>query len=329
MFYSMNISIGGVVVPRLAPYIHHERKAESLERVIDATLFVTRTVNKEGQSITKYHFEIPGIDNDKMIDIQKATLKTTLLYLIDYYEIPELLSGDNQTRNWTLRRALASESYLPKITVDGEAQGITLGDIDVGSPAIDRTIDYPGEMRTFIVKERPCPFTGKITYIEIFAYQALTYATVATFTQVAENVFTARASEFIGDVSDKESFEVNLDVVKGDFIGFYFKAGSVERDLEGEGFWIETGDQTSCSEKTFDFKPGQSISLYASQIVPAGKVNVNPETGAMAFGTIPSKTPDNIIIEYVPKYKIHIVSWTPANRYGPGLITYNLICEEI
>ena len=329
MFYSINISIGGIIVKRLHPYIHKEIKAEVLDRTLDESLFINRRVNAEGQLLTKYHFEIPGVDDEEMINIQIAAVKIGNFYLIDYYEIPEVFSGDGSTRIWTLRRPLASESYLPIITVDGEAQAVTIKDIDVGSPAIDRSSNYPANS-TLIVKERPVTFSGKITYVEIFAYQAMASVTVATFTQVGENIFMARDSEFIGDVGGdyKRPFEVNLDVVAGDFIGIFWGAGYIERDDKGEGTWVKTGDQTSCSEVTFEFKPNRSISLYASEIVPAGNVYVNKSTGRMHFGTIPKKVPDNIIVKYVPKYPIHIVSWVPESR-EPGLISYLLICEEI
>jgi len=329
MIESINISIGGVVVKRLSDYIHREDKSETYQRTINRKLIINRSVNVENQPITKYHFEIPGVEDDELDNIRIAALKISDLYLIDYYKIFEVLSGDGYARTWTLRRPLASESYLPIITADGDAQTVTIKDIDVGSPAIDRSSHYPANS-TLIVKERPVAYTGKITYIEIFAYQAMASVTVATFTQVGENVFTARDSEFIGDVGGdfKRPFGVDLNVVKGDFIGIFWDAGYIERDDKGEGTWVKTGDQTSGSEVTFDFKTNRTISLYASEIVPTGNVYVNKDTGAMHFGTTPSDTPDNIKIKYTPKYLVHIFSWDRTYIYN-GLLTYILICEEV
>lgn len=193
MFYSINISIGGIIVKRLHPYIHKEIKAEVLARTLDESLFINRRVNTEGQLLTKYHFEIPGVDDDEMINIQIAAVKIGNFYLIDYYEIPEVFSGDGTTDLWTLRRPLASESYLPVITVDGNAQTVTI---------------------------------------------------------------------------------------------------------------------------TTDTNPS------------AGNVYVNKDTGAMKFGTTPTDADDNVIVKYVPKYPVHIVSWVPESR-ELGLISYLLICEEI
>ncbi|MBA7576612.1 hypothetical protein ES708_18453 [subsurface metagenome] len=193
MFYSINILIGGIVIKRLHPYVHKEDKAEVLDRTLDESLFINRRVNSEGQLLTKYHFEISGINDNQMINIQIAAVKTGNFYLIDYYEIPEVFSGDGVIDLWTLRRPLASESYLPIIVTDGNTQTVAI--------------------------------------------------------------------------------------------------------------------------KT-DTSP------------PPGNVYVNKDTGVMKFGTpVPLKADDNIIVLYVPKYPIHIVSWVPESREA-GLISYKLICEE-
>ncbi|GAI95558.1 unnamed protein product [marine sediment metagenome] len=75
-------------------------------------------MNVEDQPITRYHFEIPGIEDDELDNIRVVALKISDLYLIDYYKIFEVLSGDGETDTWTLQRILAGADYIPEIEVD-------------------------------------------------------------------------------------------------------------------------------------------------------------------------------------------------------------------
>lgn len=126
MFYKIDISIGGIVIRRLHPYIHKEKKAETFDRTLDESLFINRRVNSEEQLINKYHFEFLVVECDELDDIKSLTECVGNHNYIDYYEITERFSGDGETDQWTLRRPLASASYLPKITVDGVAQTVTV-----------------------------------------------------------------------------------------------------------------------------------------------------------------------------------------------------------
>ena len=126
MFYSINISIGGIIIKRLHPYIHNEIKAEILDRTLDESLFINRRVNSEGQLLTKYHFEFLVVDCDELDDLKLLASGVGNYNFIDYYEIPESFSGDGSTTHWNLRRPLASASYLPKITVDTVIQTVTV-----------------------------------------------------------------------------------------------------------------------------------------------------------------------------------------------------------
>jgi hypothetical protein len=125
MFYSINLLIGTIPIKRIHPYIHREIKAEVSDRTLDESLFIDRSVNSENQVLMKYHFEISGIDDDQMINIQFAAIGAGNFYLIDYYQIPESLSGDGVTATWTLRR-IPVAIYLPVISVDGVAQTVTM-----------------------------------------------------------------------------------------------------------------------------------------------------------------------------------------------------------
>jgi len=126
MFYKVDISIGGVVVKRLYPYIHKEKKAETYDRTLDESLFINRRVNSEEQLISKYDFEFLVVECDELDDIQLLAMYIGNHNYIDYYETKEVFSGDGSTNQWTLRRPLASASYLPKITVDNVVQTVTV-----------------------------------------------------------------------------------------------------------------------------------------------------------------------------------------------------------
>lgn len=126
MIESINISIGGVVVKRLSDYIHREDKSETYQRTINRKLIINRSVNVEDQPITKYYFEIPGVKDGELDNIRIAALKISDLYLIDYYKIFEVLSGDGETDTWTLQRILAGQDYVPEIIVDDVVQTVVV-----------------------------------------------------------------------------------------------------------------------------------------------------------------------------------------------------------
>jgi len=126
MVESINISIGGIVLKRLSDYIHREDKSETYQRTINRKLIINRSVNVEDQAITKYYFEIPGIEDDELDNIRFVALKISNLYLIDYYKIYEVLSGDGETKTWTLQRILAGADYVPGIVVDDVVQTVVV-----------------------------------------------------------------------------------------------------------------------------------------------------------------------------------------------------------
>jgi len=142
MFYKVKISIGGVVIDRLHPYIHKEKKAETHGRTLDESLFVNRRVNSEEQLIYKYHFEFLVIECDELDDIESLAKYVGNHNYIDYYETKEVFSGDGDKVQWTLRRPLASASYLPKITVDDDEQIVEINELtdpDPGNVYVNQT----------------------------------------------------------------------------------------------------------------------------------------------------------------------------------------------
>jgi len=147
--------------------------------------------------------------------------------------------------------------------------------IDIGSPAIDRTNWY-GEYMTFIEMGNPANETGKITSVEIYAYSAMSGVKVAIFYRPDPDnypaYFTARNNETIGNVAlGYNQFEVNLDVVVGDFIVLYWTAGGIEKDSSGgSGAYFKVGDQTGCSNTEFTLEPNCVLSLYGTGTTEVG-----------------------------------------------------------
>ncbi len=150
--------------------------------------------------------------------------------------------------------------------------------IDIGSPAIEQEGSVLKEF-THIGKENPANANGKITKVEIFAYENLLNTIVATFTQVEENVFTARDSQYIGTVisGSKQIFSVDLEVAEGDFIGIYFTSGMCMMHFAGGGRWALYGDQSSCSMATFNFTADRTISLYGTGPITEGELTIGGE----------------------------------------------------
>lgn len=136
--------------------------------------------------------------------------------------------------------------------------------IDIGAPAINRTYDG-GQGLTVMVKDNPANASGRITSIEVWAYESYTNAKVAIFKQVSADTFTARSSQAIGAIpaGSRQTIPVDLDVEVGDFIGMYGD-GSVRMDVGGEGWWFLTGDYTSCVDQEFTTQAERILSLYGT-----------------------------------------------------------------
>ena len=137
----------------------------------------------------------------------------------------------------------ADLSWFP-VTVFLGNYGDAIDDaIDVGAEAIDRS--YSGSTNyTYINKGNPANASGKITSVEIFAGTSITGAIVATFYQPdptgEPNYLVARDNYEIGSVTagSKQTFEVDLDIEAGDYLGIYYTSGAIDRDISGgDGKW--------------------------------------------------------------------------------------------
>lgn len=137
--------------------------------------------------------------------------------------------------------------------------------IDIGEPAINR--GSTASTYTWVNIGNPANQSGTITSVEIWANTSLTNCEVATFYVVSGNNLSTRDYELIGSVTagSKQTFNVNLDVQTGDYIGAYYTAGTLERDSSGfAGCWMKTGDNIPCTNALFTLQDGNAISLYGT-----------------------------------------------------------------
>lgn len=155
--------------------------------------------------------------------------------------------------------------------------------IDIGSPAIDRSsaVSYG---TTNVTKCNPANESGIITSIEIYAVSgySMVNCEIATFFVVSGNYLSTRDTEYIGDVpAGKQTFEVNLTVEAGDYIGLYWTFGRVERGGGfGDPYWYENGDQIPCTNHLFNYVSN----LYTYSIYGTGTTE-EEEANAIFFGT--------------------------------------------
>lgn len=166
-FHKVDISIGGIVIKRLHPYIHKGKKAETFARTLDESLFINRRVNSEEQLINKYHFEFLIVECDELDDIKLLAEYIGNQNYIDYYEISEVFSGDGSTDQWTLRRPLASASYLPIIFVDDVEQTVTINELE--NPAAGNVyVNQATGVMTFGSIPTDADDNIKVLYVPVF-----------------------------------------------------------------------------------------------------------------------------------------------------------------
>lgn len=142
-------------------------------------------------------------------------------------------------------------------------------DIEIGMPAIDRG-SYGSSGNTRINMGGPANASGTINKVDIWSRNDLYNCEVAIFYVVEGNDLSTRDTEYIGFVPGdfKQTFDVDLDVEAGDFIGWFATAGDIDRDTSGfDGIWSVSGDQIPCTEVTFNVFAGDAISLYGYSAV--------------------------------------------------------------
>ena len=143
---------------------------------------------------------------------------------------------------------------------------LNLTDIDIGSAAIDRA-DGWNITYTTIASYNPANASGTITSVEIWSQNTISNCEVATFYNVSGNNFSTRDTEVIGTVLSgaKRTFNVNLTVEAGDYIGIYGTEGLIEISSGGDfNVWYLSGDHIPCTNVTFTFYNYRQLSLYGT-----------------------------------------------------------------
>jgi len=138
--------------------------------------------------------------------------------------------------------------------------------IDMGSAAINRADDSTTATR--VDKNNPANASGKITQVQLYANVTMTNVEVATFYVVSGNNLSTRDTQAIANVvaGATRTFDVDLDVQVGDYLGVYYSAGELDRDNSGDGQWKLLGDYIPCTDTTFDFIADRTFSIYGTGV---------------------------------------------------------------
>lgn len=120
------IAIGATTLDTPVGYTHEPVKAETYDRTIRGNMIINRAVTEEDQPIAKYRFEISDVVNSKMLAIKAEAVHVSNLYLIDYIEIVEVLSGDGSTTTFYTQRQMSGATPVPTITLGGVSKTVTV-----------------------------------------------------------------------------------------------------------------------------------------------------------------------------------------------------------
>jgi WD40 repeat protein len=164
--------------------------------------------------------------------------------------------------------------------------------IDVGTLVSDSTVTENPNF-TCISKSNPANTSGKITQIKMYAYTNLSNCKVATFYRPDPvgfpNKFSTRDTETIGTVisGSEQTFDVDLEVVEGDYIGIHYTAGYLHRAKESGGRWYINEDKIPCENQTFTpSSSDDALSLYGTGSIGEGELTIGSEllVGYTTFG---------------------------------------------
>jgi len=143
-------------------------------------------------------------------------------------------------------------------------------DIDVGSPAIDRS-GQTSIANTHADKANPANYSGNITKIYIYAVNALTGFKVASFFVVSGNYLSTRDSYTIGDVpAGASEHTVDFEIQAGDYLGWYGITGRIDTETGGVGMWRLPGDLIPCTNELFTYFSGYQLSVYGTGTTAVG-----------------------------------------------------------
>jgi hypothetical protein len=134
--------------------------------------------------------------------------------------------------------------------------------ISVGAAATNRAYTiYAGY--TNINMDYAATASGILKFVDLWFNTNASSVKVATFS-MSGTTFTPRSVVTIGAVTagSKQTFNVNLVVNIGDYIGYYASAGLLEQDSSGgSGIYYKSGDQTGGATR-YTLDAGSVGSIY-------------------------------------------------------------------
>jgi hypothetical protein len=145
-------------------------------------------------------------------------------------------------------------------------------DIDMGMPAINRPSFTTTDLTT-IDQENPADESGIIDTVEIWAHTELIDCKVGMLHKTGKHKYRCRSVAFLGDVApgSMQTFTgMDLDVRKGDYLGIYFREGTLDvSDYDPVSYPSGSdgisGDILTVGLETdgVDYFIGEAISLHA------------------------------------------------------------------
>jgi hypothetical protein len=184
------ITIGNTILDRPVGYIHDPKKLETYDRSINGKLIINRTVTAEDQPVSKYHFEIPGVNNSEMFTIKEETAHIGNLDYIDEFKIMEVLSGDGSTTIFYTQRRMSGDTPVPEVSLGGVSKTVNVTD-DTNPEAgnVYAKVDVNGRAR-FIFGDIPPDIDNNIVikYEPNFKVHILDYSHIYMIGNVARTL---------------------------------------------------------------------------------------------------------------------------------------------
>ena len=195
-------------------------------------------------------------------------------------------SCDNATSSVTHLVNVAGNHALKFQFGDQIAYAFNAGEIDIGSDATNRVTQW-NSGNTIIDKFNPANADGTITSIEIHLVIDATNAMIGTFYTTNGDTLKCRDSATLGAIDfgstqtitvDSMGSPLAIEVVTGDYIGFYSSSGKIDTDTTGVGVWYKSGEYIDPDdETTYTYYDTYANSLYgigdvavATDVIPVG-----------------------------------------------------------
>lgn len=155
---------------------------------------------------------------------------------------------------------------------------IDVGDYDIANEGASNS-GY-----TYITPANPANASGTIDTIKfkLAAEVSDKSIIIAIFEKVNGSTFTARDQETVTGISGSANDIITLtaptdftalNIVTGDYIGFYHSEGAppARKSPNGEqyGIWYSASEETECTDKEFSFLATYDVSMYGETVEEA------------------------------------------------------------